>query len=83
MLPPGDPDDCSAAFTNLYRQNGGQEDTCSLVIRSTITDNMFVLGQYNTVSADCRTRFQDFISSCNGIFDGVSQTEVCGCLYLN
>ena len=78
MPPPGDPDNCAAAFTSLYGVNGGQGDTCSLVIRSTITDDTSALGLYYAVSADCRARFQDFISSCSGVFDGVPQTEVCG-----
>ena len=80
VLPPGDPDNCSAAFTDLYGQNGGQGDTCSRIIRSTITGSMFALGQYNTVSADCRTRFQNFITSCNEIFGDEPQTEVWSCL---
>jgi len=74
VLPPGDPDDCSAAFTSLY----GPRDTCALLIRRLILEkDISALGQFNQVSSDCSTRFQNFFTRCSEIYEDDPPTEVC------
>lgn len=73
---PGDPDVCAAAFTSLYGVT--PDDICENVIRRMVMGDFFAMGLFNEVSADCRTRFQNFFtnSQCD-YFEDDRPTEVC------
>lgn len=57
-------DGCSEAFTNLFQPN----DTCTTLIRRMFMSDISAVIQFNTASADCPTRFQNFITGCSEIY---------------